>query len=84
VVSVNYRLTDPAADDPVQYDTLPRQRQLEAYANALTAAGIPLTIVDARGLSHHQVNSQIGAPGDTVMTPAVTAFLAECFGSDRR
>jgi acetyl esterase/lipase len=68
----------------VRRGTLPRQRQLEAYANALIAAGIPVTIVDARGLSHNQVNSQIGAPGDTVMTPAVTAFLAECFGSDRR
>ena len=58
--------------------------ELEAYANALTAAGVPVTIVDARGLSHNEVNSQIGAPGDTVMTPAVTAFLAGCFSTSRQ
>ena len=49
-----------------------------------TAAGVPVTIVDARGLSHNEVNSQIGAPGDTVMTPAVTAFLAGCFSIKRQ
>ena len=65
----------------VRRGTLPRQRELEAYANALTAAGVPVTIVDARGLSHNEVNSQIGAPGDTVMTPAVTSFLADCFSN---
>jgi acetyl esterase/lipase len=68
----------------VRRGTLPRQRQLEGYANTLTAAGVPVTIVDARGLSHAQVNNQIGAPGETVMTPAITTFVAECFGSDRR
>ena len=65
----------------VRRGTLPRQRQLEAYANALTAAGVPVKIVDARGLSHNQVNTQIGVPGDEVMTPAVTSFLAECFAT---
>ena len=63
----------------VRRGTVPRQRVLDEYANALTVAGVPVTIVDARGLSHNQVNSQIGAPGDTVMTPAVTSFLADCF-----
>ena len=54
----------------------------EAYDEAaLTAAGVPVTIVDARGLSHNEVNSRIGAPGDTVMTPAVTSFLADCFAT---
>ena len=65
----------------VRRGTLPRQRQLEAYADALTAAGVPVTIVDARGLSHNEVNAQIGAPGDTVMTQAVTSFLEGCFAS---
>jgi arylformamidase len=65
----------------VRRGTLPRQRELEAYADALTAAGVPVTIVDARGLSHNEVNTQIGAPGDTVMTPAVTSFLADCFAT---
>jgi arylformamidase len=68
----------------VRRGTAARQRQLDAYANTLRAAGVPVTIIDARGLSHADVSNQIGAPGDAVMTPAVTAFLAECFGSSRR
>jgi hypothetical protein len=27
------------------------------------------------------VNRLIGAPGDTVMTPAVTSFLEQCFAT---
>jgi hypothetical protein len=65
----------------VRRGTLVRQRVLDAYANALTAAGVPVTIVDARGLSHNQVNTEIGASGDTVMTPAVTSFLTACFST---
>ena len=65
----------------VRRGTAARQRQLDAYANALRASGIPVRIVDARGLSHADVNKLIGAPGDTVMTPAVTRFLSECFSN---
>jgi acetyl esterase/lipase len=65
----------------VRRGTAARQRQVDAYANALRAADVPVTIVDARGLSHGDVNRLIGAPGDTVMTPAVTSFLEQCFAT---
>ena len=38
-----------------------------------------MTLVDARTLTHGQVNQRIGAPGDTVMTPPLVAFLRGCF-----
>ena len=68
---------DAQVDDDGREDHGLRQR----VGAALTAAGVPVTIVDARGLSHNQVNTQIGAPGDAVMTPAVTSFLTECFSN---
>lgn len=53
----------------------------DAFANALRAAGVPTTVLDAGTLTHGQVNSQIGAPGDTVMTPPLVSFLSGCFVS---
>jgi acetyl esterase/lipase len=53
----------------------------EAFANALRDAGVPVTVVDAGTLTHGQVNSQIGATGDTVMTPPLVSFLSGCFAS---
>jgi hypothetical protein len=35
--------------------------------------------IDAGTLTHAQVNTRIGAPRDDVMTPAMTAFLDDCF-----
>jgi len=63
----------------VKRGSIGRQRMVDQYSAALTAAGIPVTVVDARGLTHEDVNVEIGAVGDTVMTPAVTTFLASCF-----
>jgi len=63
----------------VKRGSIGRQRLVDQYSAALTAAGIPVTVVDARGLTHEDVNVRIGAVGDTVMTPAVTTFLADCF-----
>jgi acetyl esterase/lipase len=51
----------------------------EAFVEQLRAAGVHAVRVDASPLTHGEVNSRIGAPGDTVMTPPLTAFLDECF-----
>ena len=59
--------------------TAARQRIEKGYAAALRAAGTPVTLVDATRLSHNEVNSRIGAPGDQVMTPALVRFLTSCF-----
>ena len=57
-----------------------QRRQVETdYLTALRSAGIATTSIDARSLSHQQVNQQIGAPGDTVMTTPLVAFLTTCF-----
>lgn len=58
----------------------PRRRAIEtAFVRRLRAAGIPASVIEAGSLSHEQVNTRIGAPGDTVMTPPLTRFLAGCF-----
>jgi acetyl esterase/lipase len=58
-----------------------RRQQIEiAFLETLAAAGVPVTRIDAQMLSHNQVNSQIGVPGDTVMTEPLMEFLKGCFG----
>jgi arylformamidase len=58
----------------------PQRRQIEAgFLQALQAAGIPARTIDAGGLSHNEVNSQIGHPDDTVMTVPIVDFLTDCF-----
>ena len=49
------------------------------FVAALRAAGVPVTVLDAQDLNHDEVSVNIGAPGDTVMTPAVMEFLTRCF-----
>lgn len=57
-----------------------RRQQIETeFIAALQAAGIEATLVDATALTHNEVNSQIGAAGDTVMTEPLMKFLTGCF-----
>ena len=49
------------------------------YLATLQAAGVRTVSIDARTLTHAQVNSAIGAPGDTVMTTPLIQFLTTCF-----
>jgi arylformamidase len=60
-----------------------RQAQLDEFAAALRDADVDVEVIDATGLSHGDVNTRIGEPGDDVMTPAVTGFLDGCFTSPR-
>lgn len=55
-----------------------QQIQIEFIA-ALQTAGIKATLVDATSLTHEEVNNQIGAAGDTVMTEPLIHFLKGCF-----
>jgi acetyl esterase/lipase len=58
----------------------PERRRIEtAFGARLRAIGVATTVVDASSLTHEQVNRRIGAPGDTVMTPPLVAFLTHCF-----
>ncbi|MBN8658362.1 MAG: carboxylesterase family protein [Anaerolineae bacterium] len=56
-----------------------RQQIESEFIAALQAAGIEATLVDATSLSHEEVNAQIGAAGDMVMTEALMKFLRGCF-----
>jgi acetyl esterase/lipase len=57
-----------------------RRQQIETeFIAALQAAGIEATLVNATSLSHEEVNNQIGAPDDTVMTEPLMDFLTGCF-----
>lgn len=55
-----------------------RKDQARSYAGAVSATGAATQVVDATGYTHEQVNTQLGAPGEQVETPAVDAFLAGC------
>lgn len=57
----------------------PRRAVEEAFLDALANAGIRSVRIDAATLTHGEVNSRIGAPDDTVMTPPIVEFLGECF-----
>jgi arylformamidase len=58
----------------------PGRQQIEtAFLARLRGGGVSTTTINARSLTHAQVNNQIGAPGDTVMTPPLVKFLTTCF-----
>jgi acetyl esterase/lipase len=58
------------------YRGTPHRQLIETrFAARLRAIGVPVTLVDARSLSHGEVNRRIGAPGDKVMTPPLLRFL---------
>ncbi len=60
---------------------LPLRRSIEtAFRDALVRVGVATRLVDASSLTHGQVNSRIGAPGDTVMTKPLMSFLRSCLG----
>ncbi len=65
----------------VKRGTALRQSIEVDFANRLRSLGVPVTMIDARSLSHEEVNTRIGAPGDKVMTPPLIRFLTGCFAS---
>ena len=56
-----------------------RQQIQTEFLDTLIANGIAATSIDARALTHGDVNANIGAPDDTVMTAPLMAFLTDCF-----
>ena len=56
-----------------------RQEIQRAYIGRLKTIGAgPNTAIEAQSLTHNEVNSRIGAPGDKVMTPPLMKFLGSC------
>jgi arylformamidase len=65
----------------VERGTARRRRAAEAFVDRLRDAGVAVTVVDAGSLSHAEVNSSVGRSGDSVVTPPLEAFLAECLAA---
>ena len=59
-----------------------RKEQCAKFTKALQQSGINATLVDATGYTHNEVSGKIGTPGETVLTPPIMQFLAECLGAD--
>jgi hypothetical protein len=58
----------------------PQRQQIETtFLSTLAANGIDTTTIDARALTHAEVNANIGQLGDTVMTAPLMTFLTTCF-----
>ncbi|MEO7572320.1 MAG: alpha/beta hydrolase [Acidimicrobiales bacterium] len=58
--------------------TAQRRQVVSTFAAAAEAADGAVTVVDLPGFSHEDVNKEIGAADDTVLTPALQDFLAVC------
>lgn len=56
-----------------------RQAIERTYLTRVASTGARTVAIDARSLTHEEVNTRIGAAGDTVMTPPLVAFLTTCF-----
>ena len=56
-----------------------RLQQHIAFVTALQEAGIPVTVLDSRALEHADLTILVGAPEDTIVTPALMDFLGGCF-----
>jgi arylformamidase len=55
-----------------------RVAQTRAFAARLSAAGVPATASEARGLTHADVDAAVGRPGDTAVTPELMSFFRSC------
>jgi acetyl esterase/lipase len=63
----------------------PQRQQIETtFLSTLAANGIDATTIDARTLTHAEVNANIGKASDAVMTAPLMSFLTTCFTQPRR
>lgn len=73
---------DPATDGPrsmvVTRGGQRRTAGSAAFVDALSVAGVDARLLDVSPLSHAEVNAAVGASGDSIVTPALVEFLADC------
>jgi acetyl esterase/lipase len=55
-----------------------RLAESQELADAISATGATAQVVKADGYSHEQVNTQLGVPGEQIVTPPTRAFLEAC------
>lgn len=77
--SPHHQLVDGRPPPPfllVRRGDAERMATEQAFHDRVLAVGGDSTLIDASALTHGEVNEHIGAPGDTVMTAPILAFLA--------
>lgn len=57
-----------------------RVAEAAEFAALIRAGGATGQLVDAGSYRHDQVNTELGVPGEDVVTPPTRAFLQACFG----
>lgn len=55
-----------------------RIAQARAFGSALGAGGTSASVLDVSPLDHEEVNARVGAPGDSLVTPALLSFFRSC------
>lgn len=55
-----------------------RVADAQAFVDLVNDAGGSAELLDATPYTHNQINSQLGAPDDTLVTPAVSEFVLSC------
>ncbi len=55
-----------------------RVADAQAFVDMINDAGGSAQLVDATPYTHNQISSQLGAPGDTLVTPTVSEFVRSC------
>jgi arylformamidase len=55
-----------------------RVAEAQAFGQKLRDADVAVDVQVVRGLSHNDVNDHVGQAGDTVVTPPLMAFFANC------
>lgn len=79
-------MTHVADQDPppdflvITRGTATRVAAATAFADAVEAAGGASEVLEAKGLTHGDVNRLLGSSGDTAVTPTVETFVTDCLG----
>ena len=58
--------------------TARRVAEAQDFVDQIVAAGGSAQLLNASPYTHEQINSELGAPDETVVTPTVTAFVERC------
>jgi arylformamidase len=72
---------DPPAFLVVRRGAPGRQAAQTAFGEALEAAGAAVTMLDAPGYTHGDVNRRIGVEGEMLVSPPIERFTRECLGT---
>jgi hypothetical protein len=61
-----------------------RVAEAQGFVDLVNDRGGDAKLLDANPYTHNQISSQMGAPGETVVTPAAGRFVASCIAPTAR